>query len=68
MATQVLAGSIGIYRPINRTTIGNAEFTVTHDTCLESEKLPVRFTDGVIGTWIRFNEVSGWVSKLTRDY
>lgn len=69
MATAVLAGSKGVYNPINASdkVFGNKSFTVVHDTCLEADELPVKFDDGVIITMIPMKQVK-FTNMKTRDY
>jgi hypothetical protein len=44
MAIKILTGSQGNYKPKFPETFGDSSFVVTQDTCMEAEKLPVKFT------------------------
>ncbi len=64
MGTQILAGSSGMYKKFNE-----ASFTVTHDTCMDSEKLPVKFKDASEGCWIPMRDATFDLTKLkTKDF
>lgn len=52
MGTQILAGATGNYIHKSQETLGDTSFVVTHDTCLEAEKLPVKFKGAAEGCWI----------------
>lgn len=69
MGTQILKGSKGVYKPINPEVFGSVTFTVTMDTCMEAEKLPVKFEGSVEGheTWIYMYQATFSNPKM-RDY
>lgn len=53
MGTQILKGTKGLYTgQVISPDFGSKNFTVTQDTCLEAERLPIQFDDGIIETWI----------------
>lgn len=54
MGTQVLAGSIGYYKSANVEfeKSDSARFVVTQDTCLEADRIPVKFSGAVAGVYI----------------
>lgn len=70
MGTQVLTGSKGRYKPINASPhqFGETEFTVTADTCLEAEFLPVKFKDAAEGCLIPMKKAKFPMDAKYKDY
>lgn len=68
MGTQILAGSVGRVKSLDHETFGETKFIVTQDTCMESDRIPVRFLDVSYESWIGPSEVCGWEEKRTEDY
>lgn len=69
MGTQILTGTVGNYKPKNPGVFGDTSFVVTRDTCLEAEKLPVKFKDATVGCWLFMRDVSFNPSTIkTKDY
>jgi hypothetical protein len=68
MGTQVLAGSVGVYNPVDPKIFGKLEFTVTKDTCLEKDTLSVKFVDAIHETTISLSKVAYWTDRKTADY
>ena len=69
MATQILAGSKGVYKPV-KTTIekfGDCNFTVTQDTCSSLDYVVGRFTDGFVETRIDKSRIT-WTDLKTKDF
>lgn len=71
MGTQVLKGSKGHYQhPQNKKIFGDTGFTVTEDTCLEAEKLPVIFNGAAEGhgCWISMSQAKFDSDAKYKDY
>lgn len=68
MGTQILAGSVGRYKPHSPEIFGETRFIVTQDTCVECERIPVRFLDVSHESWIDPSKICGWDEKRTEDY
>lgn len=70
MATQVLAGSKGNYKPISASPqqFGETEFTVTHDTCMQAESVPVKFKDAAEGCKIPMKNVKFAMDAKYKEY
>jgi hypothetical protein len=70
MGTQVLKGSKGNYKPLHSKPefFGNTEFTVTADTCLDADKLPVKFKDAAEGCWISMKQAILSADAKYSDY
>lgn len=71
MGTQILKGSTGQYQhPKIKHDSDSCKFTVTADTCLEAEKLPVIFdgaTEGC-GCWITMKQAKFDNTAKYQDY
>lgn len=70
MGTQVLAGSKGNYKPVNASPqlFSDTEFTVTVDTCMEAEFLPVIFKDAAEGCKISMSRATFASDAKYKDY
>lgn len=69
MATQILTGSTGIYRPLNVSieTFGDCNFTVTQDICSELDYVIGRFRGGSIDARIQKSQIT-WTDLKTKDF
>lgn len=70
MGTQVLAGSKGHYQCLSmkHRPLEDFEFTVTHDTCLEAESVPVKFKDAPEGCLIPMKKATFAPDAQYKDY
>jgi hypothetical protein len=69
MGTQVLVGSKGTYRhPKIDSQPDIFRFTVTMDTCLEAEFLPIIFNGAAEGCWILMSQSDFDPDAKYKDY
>jgi len=70
MGTQVLAGSTGRYETpalVGKNLTEEYIFVVTQDTCMEAEKLPVKFPDAAEGCFILMKHAV-FIDRKTKDF
>lgn len=70
MGKHILTGSTGRFETPalkGKNLTDDFVFTVTHDTCMEAEKLPVKFDDAVEGCFILMKHAV-FIDHKTADY
>jgi len=69
MAAQILAGSKGIYKPLNASNelMGDCSFITTQDTCSSLDYVIGRFKDGIIEERIQKSQIT-WTDLKTKDF
>lgn len=65
MATQILAGSTGVWKSEKTSTSGT--FTVSEDTCSDCKKIPVIFSDGLVPCLVAMEQIT-WTDLKTQDF
>lgn len=65
MATQILAGSTGVWK--SKKNLISGTFTVSQDTCSDSKKIPVIFSGGSSPCLVEM-ELITWTDMKTKDF